>query len=242
MHPLATPELTRIYAVANLLALRQRLETGAQPVTARRADRHARPRRTRCGAPRFDHRIDLGERPGSAAATLDEVARRAPTGTSSTERSNPSRCPISMARSVQQRIFRQAQFDNEINTVASMLPARQRAAAAAGASSPRCCRRRRSTTSTPRRWTRRSVPSSPRSATLCKSRRRTPSTCPVGRALFGSGCSTPRTIPAPGQGAAVVAVGQARLRQRPAAGVARARCSDEHPHQRQGTVERHLGV
>lgn len=119
--PLETPELTRIYAVADLLALRQRFETEGEPLR-RHSVVIASPD---LGVP--DAAL-LGSitalittTPGLAAATLDDVASR-------TDRylndgaEQPVTLPDLDGAAVQKRIFRQAQLLNEINTVASMLP------------------------------------------------------------------------------------------------------------------------
>jgi hypothetical protein len=121
VHPLDTPELTRIYVVANLLALRQKLETEGSNV-----QRHS----VVIGTP------DLGvpdstligsitaliaQTTGLVPATLDDVALR-------TDRLNiegddrPVTLPASDGSDLQKRVFRQANLENEINAVASMLP------------------------------------------------------------------------------------------------------------------------
>jgi uncharacterized protein DUF6049 len=120
-HPLETAELTRIYAVADLLALRQKLETEGEPLR-----RHAVviatpdlgvPDATLLGS----ITALIAATPGLAAATLDDVAVR-------TDRylndgaEQPITLPELDGAAVQRRIFRQAQLFNEINTVASMLP------------------------------------------------------------------------------------------------------------------------
>ena len=121
--PMATPEQTRIYVLAHLLALRQKLETEGAPM-----QRHS----VVVGTP------DLGipdaalvgsitslmaETPGLAPATLDDVALH-------TDRlvANGEEQPVTLTNDIsgaplQKRIFRQAQLRNEINAVASMLPA-----------------------------------------------------------------------------------------------------------------------
>jgi hypothetical protein len=121
--PMATPEQTRIYVLAHLLALRQKLETEGSAL-----QRHA----VVIGTPNLevpDAQL-LGsitslvaETPGLAPATLDDVALH-------TDRmiANGEEQPVTLANDIsgaplQQRIFRQAQLRNEINAVASMLPA-----------------------------------------------------------------------------------------------------------------------
>jgi hypothetical protein len=122
VHPLATTELTRIYAVAHLLALRQGISiAGASP------PRHA----VLIGTP------DLGvpgasvlgpisellaQTPGLAEVTLDDVALR-------TDRllidgqERPVTLPAIGGDALKTRIFQQATLRNEIDAVASMLPA-----------------------------------------------------------------------------------------------------------------------
>ncbi len=120
-HPFETPELTRIYAVAGLLALRQSLLISGESL-----QRHA----VVIGTP------DLGvpdatllgsitaliaSTPGLAAATLDDVALR-------TDRllingqEQPVTLPSSSGGALATRIFTQATLNNEIDAVAAMLP------------------------------------------------------------------------------------------------------------------------
>lgn len=122
VHPLATPELTRVYAVANLLALRQNIETfGDDP----------RQRAVVIGLP------DLGvpeataigplttliaETPGLTAATLDDVAFRTDRLVIDGEE-KPVTLPSLDDKNLSKRIFRQARLNNDIDAVASMLPA-----------------------------------------------------------------------------------------------------------------------
>jgi hypothetical protein len=122
VHPLETAELTRIYAVADLLALRQRLETIGAPLR-RHSVVIAAPDLGVPDAALFGSITALiATTPGLAAATLDDVASR-------TDRyltdgaEQPVTLPDLDGAEVQKRIFRQAQLLNEINTVASMLPA-----------------------------------------------------------------------------------------------------------------------
>jgi Family of unknown function (DUF6049) len=121
VHPLETPELTRIYAVADLLALRQKLETEGASLW-----RHAVlvatpdigvPDATLLGA----ITALIATTPGLAAATLDDVAARTDRYLNDGEE-QPVTLPVLDGASVQRRIFRQAQLMNDINTVASMLP------------------------------------------------------------------------------------------------------------------------
>jgi Family of unknown function (DUF6049) len=121
VHPLETAELTRIYAVADLLALRQRLETDGEPLR-RHSVVIASPDLGVPDAALFGSITALiAATPGLAAATLDDVAVR-------TDRylndgaEQPVALPDVDGVAVQNRIFRQATLVNEINTVASMLP------------------------------------------------------------------------------------------------------------------------
>jgi len=119
--PAATPELTRIYVVANLLALRQGIEIAGDDVDARSVV---------IGTP------DLGvpdaallgpitsliaETPGLKAATLDDVASR-------TEAllidgvEHPVTLPQVDGKGLATRVFKQATLNNQIDGVASMLP------------------------------------------------------------------------------------------------------------------------
>ena len=119
--PLATPQLTTIYAVANLLALRQGIEIAGDDVTRRSVV---------IGTP------DLGvpdvsllgpitaliaETPGLKATTLDDVSLR-------TDRlliddvEHPVTLPEVSGTALATRVFKQATLNNEIDGVASMLP------------------------------------------------------------------------------------------------------------------------
>src|SRR4029079_6124852 len=122
VHPLATPELTRIYAVANLLALRQYIAIlGESP--RQRAVVLAMPD---LGVPPASVIGPLtaliDETPGLTAANLDDVAFR-------TDRlvidgdEKPVTLPTIDDTTVAKRIFRQATLNNDIDAVASMLPA-----------------------------------------------------------------------------------------------------------------------
>jgi hypothetical protein len=122
VHPLATPELTRIYAVANLLALRQGIAIlGDSP--RQRAVVLAMPD---LGVPQAAAIGPLSaliaETPGLAAANLDDVAFRADRLLIDGEE-HPVTLPTIDDRTVAARIFRQAKLNNEIDAVASMLPA-----------------------------------------------------------------------------------------------------------------------
>ena len=123
VQPMATPEQTTIYVLANLLALRQKLETEGAAL-----DRHS----VVIGTPDLGVPAAaltgsisalIGETPGLAAATLDDVALR-------TDRmiANGEEQPVTLSDDIsgaelQKRIFRQVQLANEIDAVASMLPA-----------------------------------------------------------------------------------------------------------------------
>jgi hypothetical protein len=121
-HPLATPELTRIYALAELLALRQKIETSGASLQ-RHAVLIATPD---LGVP--DAGLIgaitalIGETPGLTAATLDDVALRTDRFLFDGEE-QPVTLPDISGAAVQQRVFRQVKLQNEIDTVASMLPA-----------------------------------------------------------------------------------------------------------------------
>jgi Family of unknown function (DUF6049) len=122
VHPAATPELTRIYAVANLLALRQGVAIlGESP--SRRAVVLAMPDLSVPEASAIGPLTALiAETPGLTAATLDDVAFR-------TDRlvidgdEKPVTLPTVDDKTLASRIFRQAKLNNEIDAVSSMLPA-----------------------------------------------------------------------------------------------------------------------
>jgi hypothetical protein len=121
VHPLATPELTRIYVLANLLALRQKLEISGTSV-ARHAVLMATPD---LGVPDATLIGSISalitETPGLLAAPIDDVASR-------TDRYlvDGEEQPVTLPRvdgvALAQRVFRQAKLTNEIDAVASMLP------------------------------------------------------------------------------------------------------------------------
>ena len=121
LHPLATPELTRIYAVANLLALRQGIAIlGESP--RQRAVVLAMPDLSVPDAAVFGPLTALiAETPGLSAANLDDVAFR-------TDRlvvdgdEKPVTLPTVDDKTLSTRIFRQAKLNNEIDAIASMLP------------------------------------------------------------------------------------------------------------------------
>ena len=120
-HPLATPELTRIYAVANLLALRQKLEISGSSVR-----RHAVllatpdlgvPDATLIGS----ISALITETPGLVATAIDDVASRTDRYLVDGEE-HPVTLPQVDGVGLAQRVFRQAKLTNEIDAVASMLP------------------------------------------------------------------------------------------------------------------------
>ena len=121
VHPLPTPELTKIYAVANLLALRQKLEILGVSVS-----RHAVllatpdlgvPDATLIGS----ISALIAETPGLVAAPLDDVASRTDRYLVDGEE-QPVTLPKVDGDALAQRVFRQARLNNEIDAVASMLP------------------------------------------------------------------------------------------------------------------------
>jgi hypothetical protein len=121
VHPLETPELTRIYAVADLLALRQKLETEGTSLW-RHAVLLATPDIGVPDAALIGSTTALiAATPGLAASTLDDVASRTDRYLNDGEE-EPVTLPDLDGAAVQKRIFRQAQLTNDINTVASMLP------------------------------------------------------------------------------------------------------------------------
>lgn len=120
-NPLSTPEQTRIYAVAGLLALRQGLEISGASVR-----RHA----VVIGAddlgvpdPQLLGAITalIADTPGLAAASLDDVALHTDQLIVDGEQ-RPVTLPSGSADALKRRIFIQASLDNDIDAVASMLP------------------------------------------------------------------------------------------------------------------------
>lgn len=120
-HPLASPELTRIYVVANLLGLRQDIVTSGAS-----AGRHS----VVIAAPDLgvpDPRL-LGaitalivETPGLTPTTVDEVGFQTDRLLVDGEESSVT-LPAANATDLRERIFRRAVLGNEIDAVASMLP------------------------------------------------------------------------------------------------------------------------
>lgn len=119
--PLATPELTGIYVVANLLALRQGIEIAGDDVNRRSVV---------IGTP------DLGvpdaallgpitalmaQTPGLRATTLDDVALRTD-GLLIDDVEHPVTLPEVDGTGLATRVFKQATLNNEIDGVESMLP------------------------------------------------------------------------------------------------------------------------
>lgn len=121
VHPLATPEQTRIYVVAQLLALRQWIATsGASP------QRHAVviatpdlgvPDATLLGS----ITALIAQTPGLAAATLDDVASRTDQLLANGEE-HPVTLPTVGGDDLKARVFKQAVLNNDIAAAASMLP------------------------------------------------------------------------------------------------------------------------
>ncbi|MEP7204220.1 MAG: DUF6049 family protein [Ilumatobacteraceae bacterium] len=119
--PLATAELTRIYAVANLLALRQGIETSGENLQ-RRAVVIATPD---LGVPDAGligsiTRL-IAETPGLTTATLDDVGFRTDRLLIEGEE-KPVALPSVDGRVLTERIFRKAKLNEAIDAVASMLP------------------------------------------------------------------------------------------------------------------------
>ena len=122
VHPLATPELTRIYAVANLLALRQWIAIGGES-PRQRAVVLAMPDLSVPEAGVIGPLTALiAETPGLTAATLDDVAFRTDRLVIDGEE-KPVTLPTVDDKTLSTRIFRQAKLNNDIDAVASMLPA-----------------------------------------------------------------------------------------------------------------------
>lgn len=120
--PLATPELTRIYVVANLLALRQYVLTNGD-TPHRRSVVIGMPDLGIPDPAALASITDLiAQTPGLAAANLDDVGFR-------TERlvedgvSGAVTLPSSSGDDLKARIFVQAKLGTDIDAVASMLPA-----------------------------------------------------------------------------------------------------------------------
>jgi Family of unknown function (DUF6049) len=121
LHPMATPEQTRVYVLAELLALRQKLETEGAAL-----QRHAVVVGTKdLGVP--DAALIgsiaalVAATPGLRPATLDDVALRTDRLVAGGDE-QPVTLPDIRDGALQERIFRKAKLNNEINAVASMLP------------------------------------------------------------------------------------------------------------------------
>ena len=121
VHPLDTAELTTIYAVADLLALRQKLETLGAPLRRHSVVIAAPDLGVPDAALLGSITALIAATPGLGAATLDDVASRTDRYLSDGAEQSIT-LPDLDGSAVQRRIFRQAQLSNEINTVASMLP------------------------------------------------------------------------------------------------------------------------
>jgi hypothetical protein len=119
--PLSTPELTRIYAVANLLALRQGIEIAGENVQ-RRAVVVATPDLGIPDAGLIGSITALiAETPGLARATLDDIGFRTDRLLIEGEE-RPVALPSVDGTKLAARIFKQAELNEEITGVASMLP------------------------------------------------------------------------------------------------------------------------
>ena len=121
-HPLATPEQTRIYAVAGLLALRQFVEISGASVK-----RHAVVIGTEdLGVP--DPQLLgsittlIAQTPGLAATSLDDVALHTDRMLVNNGQEAPVSLPASNGQSLATRVFTQGAVNSEIDAVASMLP------------------------------------------------------------------------------------------------------------------------
>ena len=122
VHPLPTTEQTRIYAVAHLLALRQGLETDGD-IPQRHAVVIATPDLGVPDAGLIGSIASLiAETPGLTAATLDDVSLHTDRLFINGEE-RPVTLPSVDGKALGKRIFTQAAVNNEIDGVASMLPA-----------------------------------------------------------------------------------------------------------------------
>jgi hypothetical protein len=122
VHPLATTELTRIYAVAHLLALRQGIEISGASLQ-RHAVLIATPDLGVPGPSVLGPITNLiAATPGLAAVTLDDIALRTDRLLIDGEE-RPVTLPATGGSALETRIFEQATLNNEIDAVASMLPA-----------------------------------------------------------------------------------------------------------------------
>ncbi len=121
VHPLATPEQTRVYAAAQLLALRQGLEISGADLQRHSVVIAAPDLGVPDAAVLGSIASLIAETPGLAPATLDDVALR-------TDRllidgdERPVTLPSIGGVALQQRVFQQAVLNNDIDSVASMLP------------------------------------------------------------------------------------------------------------------------
>jgi hypothetical protein len=121
VHPLATTEQTRIYALAELLALRQGIETSGASL-----QRHsvviAEPDLGVPDAALLGSIAALiSETPGLAPATVDDVALRTDRLLIDGEE-RPVTLPSLDGDELEQRVFKQAVLNNDIAAAASMLP------------------------------------------------------------------------------------------------------------------------
>jgi hypothetical protein len=122
VHPLATTEMTRVYAAAHLLALRQKVLTdGASP--QRHAVVIALPD---LGVP--DSQLLksitslLAATPGLAPTTLDDIGFRTTGLLINDGQEAPVTLPAIDGQAVATRVFVEAAVENDIDAVASMLP------------------------------------------------------------------------------------------------------------------------
>ena len=148
-HPLATAEQTRIYAVAQLLALRQGLE-----ISGANLQRHsvvigtAGSRRARCRVARIDHRVDRRD-PGLAG----DARRRSPANRPAAHRRRGATGHAAVDRRCRTGAagLPTGGAEQRHRRVALDAARGRRARRATGTTCRACCRPRRSPTPTPRR-------------------------------------------------------------------------------------------
>jgi hypothetical protein len=120
-HPLQTPVQTKIYVVANLLALQQGIETAAE-IPQRHAVVIAAPDLGVPDAGLIGPIASLiNQTPGLKPASLDDVSLRTDRVLIAGEE-RPVALPAVDGAALNRRVFTRAALDNEINDVASMLP------------------------------------------------------------------------------------------------------------------------
>lgn len=121
VRPMSTPEQTRVYIVAHLLALRQKIETAGASLQ-RHAVLIATPDLGVPDAALLGPLATLiAETPGLSAATVDEVALRTDRLLIEGEERLVT-LPTADGDGLEERIFTQGILNNEIDGVASMLP------------------------------------------------------------------------------------------------------------------------